>query len=170
MSYVTEDFNGEEIIWTFYEKELKKANQIEYRIEKVIKEKGDKSYVKWRGHDNLFNSLIDKKILLHKMSYFQNRIVIVKTNKKKWTRLSNYATKSDLKRAIGIEESEFAKTTDLASLKSKVDKVDIDKLQTVPFDLSQFRNLVKKLLLKILHMVNWLKRLILLIQNLEKNL
>ena len=66
-----------------YEKELKKTNQIEFRIEKVIKEKGDKSYVKWRDHDNLFNSLIDKKILLHKMSYFQNHIVIVKTKKKK---------------------------------------------------------------------------------------
>ena len=40
--------NGEEIIGTFYEKELQKINQEEFRIEKVIKRKGDKMYVKWK--------------------------------------------------------------------------------------------------------------------------
>ena len=39
----------------------KKANQEKIRIEKVIKKKGDKLYVKWKGYDNLFNSRIDKK-------------------------------------------------------------------------------------------------------------
>ena len=43
---VINDINGEEIIGTFYEKELKKANQEELRIEKVIKRKVDKLYVK----------------------------------------------------------------------------------------------------------------------------
>ena len=51
---------GEEIIDTFYEKELQKTNQQEFRIEKVIKKKGDKLCVKWRGYDNSFNSWIDK--------------------------------------------------------------------------------------------------------------
>ena len=41
--------------------------------------------------------------------------------------LSNYARKSDLKKATGVDTSSFAKKTDLASLKSEVDKLDIDK-------------------------------------------
>ena len=45
-SYVINDLNGEEIIGTFYEKELRKTNQEEFRIEKVIKRKGDKTYGK----------------------------------------------------------------------------------------------------------------------------
>ena len=61
--YVINDLNGEEIIGTFYEKELQKIDQQEFRIEKVIKEKGKKQYVKWKGYDNSFNSWIDKKNL-----------------------------------------------------------------------------------------------------------
>ena len=62
-TYVINDLNKEEIIGTFYEKELKKkTNQKEFRIEKVIKKKGDKQlYVKWKGYDNSLNSWIDKK-------------------------------------------------------------------------------------------------------------
>ena len=48
--YVINDLNGEEIIGTFYKKELQKTNQQELRIEKVLKRKGDKSYVKWKGY------------------------------------------------------------------------------------------------------------------------
>ena len=55
---------GEEIIGTFYEKELQKADQKEFRIEKVLKRKGDKLYVKWKGYDNSLNSWIDKKDLV----------------------------------------------------------------------------------------------------------
>ena len=57
-TYVINDLNGEEIIGTFYEKELQKTNQQEFRIEKVIKKKGDKLYVKWKGYDSSFNSWI----------------------------------------------------------------------------------------------------------------
>ena len=60
-TYVINDLNGEEIIGTSYEKELQKTNQQKFRIEKVIKKKGDKLYVKWKGYDNSFNSWIDKK-------------------------------------------------------------------------------------------------------------
>ena len=60
-TYIISDLNGEEIIGTFYEKELQKIDQEEFRIEKVIKKKGDKLYVKWKGYDNSFNSWIDKK-------------------------------------------------------------------------------------------------------------
>ena len=63
-TYVINDRNGEEIIGTFYEKELQRTNQQEFRIEKVIKRKGDKLFVKWKGYDNSFNCLIDKKDLV----------------------------------------------------------------------------------------------------------
>ena len=59
------DLNGEENIGTFYEKELQKTNQEEFRIEKVTKKKDDKLYVKWKGYDNSFNSWIDKKDLVN---------------------------------------------------------------------------------------------------------
>ena len=60
-TYVIIDLNGEETVGTFYEKELQKTNLKEFRIEKVIKRKGDKLYVKWKDYDNLINSWIDKK-------------------------------------------------------------------------------------------------------------
>ena len=63
-TYVINDLNGAEIIETFYEKELQKKDQQEYRLEKVIKKKGDRLYVKWKGYDNSFNSWIDKKDLV----------------------------------------------------------------------------------------------------------
>ena len=55
-TYVINDLNGEEIIGSFYEKELQKTSQKEFRTEKVLKRKGNKLYVKWKGYDNRFNS------------------------------------------------------------------------------------------------------------------
>ena len=63
-TYVINDLNGEEITGTFYKNELQKTNQKEFRIEKVIKQKGDKLYVKWRGYDNSFNSWIKKNDII----------------------------------------------------------------------------------------------------------
>ena len=63
-TYVVNDLNGEEITGSFYEKELQKTSQEKFRIEKVLKRKGDKLYVKWKGYDNRFNSWIDKKDLV----------------------------------------------------------------------------------------------------------
>ena len=60
-TYVINDLNGEEIEGTFYEKELQKTNQEEFRVEKVIKRKGDKLFVKWKSYNNSFNIWIDKK-------------------------------------------------------------------------------------------------------------
>ena len=60
-TYVINDLNGEKIIGTFYENGLQKTDQKEFIIEKVLKKKGDKLYVKWKGYDNPFNSWIDKK-------------------------------------------------------------------------------------------------------------
>ena len=63
-TYVISDLNGEEIVRSFYEKELQKTNQKEFRIEKVIKRKGNKLYAKWKGYNSSFNSWIDKKDLI----------------------------------------------------------------------------------------------------------
>ena len=63
-TYVISDIKGEEIIGTFYEKELQKTNQQEFKIEKVINKKSDKLYVKWKGYGSSFNDWIDKKDLI----------------------------------------------------------------------------------------------------------
>ena len=67
--------NGKEITGSFYEKELQKISQEKFRIEKVLKRKGDKLYVKWKGYDNRFNSWIDKKDLEWN---FLNKIFLMK--------------------------------------------------------------------------------------------
>ena len=61
MTYIISNLKEEEIVRTFYEHKLQKTNRKELRIEKVIKRKGDRLYVKWKGYDNLFNSWRDKK-------------------------------------------------------------------------------------------------------------
>ena len=63
-TYAISDLKGEEIIGTFYEKELQKTNQQDFKMEKVIKKKGDKLYVKWKGYDSSFNSRLIKKGLV----------------------------------------------------------------------------------------------------------
>ena len=65
-TYRISDINGEEIAGRFYEKELQRTNQKEFRIENVITRKGNKLFVKWKGYDNSFNSCIDKKDILSK--------------------------------------------------------------------------------------------------------
>ena len=60
-TYVINDLNAKEIIGIFFEKELQKTNPEEFRIEKVIKKKGNQLYVKWKGYDNSFNCWVDKK-------------------------------------------------------------------------------------------------------------
>ena len=62
--------------------------------------------------------------------------------------LSNYATKTDLKNITHVDTSRFTLKTNLTSLKTEVNKLDIDKLVPVPVDLSKLsdvvRNVVKK--------------------------
>ena len=57
--------------------------------------------------------------------------------------LSNYATKADIKNISHVDTSSFALKTNLASLKTKVDKLDTDKLVPVPVDLSKLSAIVK---------------------------
>ena len=57
--------------------------------------------------------------------------------------LANYATKTDLKNITHVDVSTYASKTNLAALKSEVDKIDTDKLKTVPDDLAKLSNVVK---------------------------
>ena len=107
-TYVISDFNGEEIVGAFYEKELQKTSQKEFRVEEVVKRNSCKLYVKWKGYDNSFNSRIDKKDIMKMSEYFpepksSGGRVKVELD------LSNYATKADLKNATGVDTSKFTK-------------------------------------------------------------
>ena len=57
--------------------------------------------------------------------------------------LSNYATKTDLKNVSHVDVRSFALKSNLASLKTEIDKLDIDKLVTIPVDLSKLTDVVK---------------------------
>ena len=67
--------------------------------------------------------------------------------------LSNYATKTDLNNISHVDTSSFAQKTNLASLKTEVDKLHIDKLMTVPADLTNLSNVVKDEVVKKLCMI-----------------
>ena len=56
--------------------------------------------------------------------------------------MSNYAKKSDLKNSTGTDTSKLAQKTNLATLKAEIDKIDGDKLKTVPADLTKLKNVV----------------------------
>ena len=64
ITYIIEDLQKEEIKGTFYEPELQKTEPEIYRIEKVIKEEEGRSFVKWKGYPDKFNSWVDNKDLI----------------------------------------------------------------------------------------------------------
>ena len=68
--------------------------------------------------------------------------------------LSNYASKTDIQNIFHIDTSSFALKLNLASLKSEVDKLDIDKV--VPVDLSKLSDVVRNDVVKKLYMINQL--------------
>ena len=112
-TYVINDLNGEEVFGTLYKNELQKTVQ-EFRIEKVIKKKDDKLYVKWKGYNNSINSWINKKDIVSMSENFSEPQSLRKV--KGELDLPNYATKTDLKNATGIDTSSFAKKVDLVIL------------------------------------------------------
>ena len=57
------DLNDGKVVGSFDEKELQKTSQEKFWIKKILKRKGDKLYVRWKGYDDLINSWIDKKDL-----------------------------------------------------------------------------------------------------------
>ena len=62
--------------------------------------------------------------------------------------LSNYATKKDINDIVLVNVSGFASKTNLAALKTEVDKIDADRLKTVPVDLAKLSNVVKNEVVK----------------------
>ena len=62
--------------------------------------------------------------------------------------LSNYATKDDVKNITHVDVSSYATKTNLAALKTEVDKIDVDKLKTVPDDLAKLSNVAKNEVVK----------------------
>ena len=57
--------------------------------------------------------------------------------------MANYATKDDIQNITQVDVSSFASKTNLAELKTEVDKIDVDKLKTTPTDLTKLSNVVK---------------------------
>ena len=64
VTYKITDYNGEEIQGSFYEQELQKTKQEIFRIEKIIRQQGNKSLVKWLGYNDSFNSWVDNKTVV----------------------------------------------------------------------------------------------------------
>ena len=62
--------------------------------------------------------------------------------------LSNYATKDDVKNITHVDVSSYATKTNLSAVKTEVDKIDVDKLKTVPDDLAKLSNVVKNEVVK----------------------
>ena len=134
-TYVMQDLNGEEDFRAYYEEELHKTNQTKLRAEKVIKRKGHKFY---ESGKLMIVSLIAGQIKRYNIneSIFPKPYERSHRNVKDELDLPNYATKSDFKKAVGADTSTFAKKADLASLKSDVHELNVDRLKTVPVDLS----------------------------------
>ena len=146
-AYVIRDLNREKIVGSSYEKELRKTNQKEFRIEKVIKRKESKLYVKWKGYNNSFNCWVDQKNLIKMSQYFppyrsHGGDIKVELD------MSNYATKTDFKNVTHEDVSSFASKTNLASLKTKIDELDINNPKIVPTDLSKLSIVVKNNVVK----------------------
>ena len=84
-----------------------------------------------------------KKTLYKMTQYFLQQFKNIGGNINVKLNLSNYATKSDLKNIAHVDTSNFVLKANLASLKTEVDKLDIDKLVPVPVNLSKVSNVVK---------------------------
>ena len=87
------------------------------------------------------------KRVYYKMSYYPP-YKSSSSNIKVELDLTNYATKTDLKNITHVDTSSFASKTNLAALKTEVDKIDADKLKTVPVDLAKLTNAVENDLAK----------------------
>ena len=76
------------------------------------------------------------------------RIKVLVTMFKVELDLTNYATKNDLKNITHVDVSSFASKTNLAGLKSEVDKIDVDKLKKTPVDLAKLTNAIENHVVK----------------------
>ena len=118
----------------FMEKNYKKG----FRAEKVTNRKGNKYVLIGKTTIVLLMVRLIKKTLQKQLKSSKGRVEVELD-------LSNYATKADLKNAAGADTSKFAKKDDLASLKSDVDELDINKLKNIPTNLRNLKSKVEKL-------------------------
>ena len=108
--------------------------------------------------------ILKKKIFLYKMSqYFPELYESFGRNAKFEWDLSNYATKVDLKRATSTDTSNLASKHDVPKLKAEVDKLDFEKLKAALTDLTKPSMEQIMILLKKLSIINYSRRLALLI-------
>ena len=99
----------------------------------------------WNGKDMIIHLIAGLiKVICYKISqYFPKPYKSFEGNINVKVDLSNYATKSDIKSILHVDTSSFVLKTNLASLTTEVDKLDIDKLVPVPVDLSKLNDVVK---------------------------
>ena len=107
-TYNLKDLNNEEIISSFYDKELQKT--------KLYNIKMTTYYWPYKSSSNNVKVELD---------------------------LTNYAIKTDLKNITHVDVSSFASKTNLAALKTEIDKIDTDKLKTAPTDLAKLTNAIE---------------------------
>ena len=88
------------------------------------------------------------KRVYYKMSTYYPPYKNSSNNIKVELNLSNYTTKNDLKNITHVDVSSFVSKTNLAALKTEVDKIDLDKLKTTPVDLAKLTNAVENNLVK----------------------
>ena len=102
-TYVITDLKQEEIVGIFYEKELQKTNQKQFKVEKVLKRKGDQLYVKCKDYNSSFNIWIEKRDIIQMSEYLPEP---------KSSGI-NYATKADLRNTTGGDISKLAKKVEV---------------------------------------------------------
>ena len=144
-AYVINDLNGEEIIGTFYKQELQGTTQNEFRIEKKLREK----VIDFMSNGKVI--IVHLIIGLTKKTLYKMRKYCPKTYEpfggdiSVKVDLSNYATKADIKNVTNVNTSNFELKTNLANLKTEVDKLNIDKLKSLPNNLSILKTKLDKL-------------------------
>ena len=72
VTYKITDYNWEKIQGSFYEPELQKTSQDVFRIDKILRRKGDKSLVKWMGYSDAFKSWVDNKAIVGKYNIIRH--------------------------------------------------------------------------------------------------
>ena len=108
-------------------------------MERIIKKKGDKLCVKWKEYNNSLNSWIDKKDIVKMSEYFPN--FLNRNPQEQMQKLNQIYLILQQNFTTGVDISDFAKKlkSDLANLKSNIDKLDIDRLKSVPSNLNNLK-------------------------------
>ena len=147
-----------QLLEVFMKKNFPKANQKKFKIEKII------NYMS-NGKDVIIHLIVGliKRPCIKTSQYFPKPFRSFGGNINVKVDLSNYATKTELKNVTHIDTSGFALKINLASLKTEVNKLDIDKLAPVPVDLSKLNDVVKNDVVKKMCIINWFQKYIILI-------